>query len=465
MQVWNKILNIGVYPDLKPIEERKVRLVNGILLIGEILFTLLIIKSLVMRNVEEWSVQLVGALLFPIPIVLNYFRKYNLAKILCLLIPFVYLSGLTIYWGSERGSQLILFACSGLAVLFFDKKQMIYTMIVLGAACLIAVEIYNFDHEPIYKTEQLKAAYIINILITVIMLAVISTIFRRENEKYQKKVQDKNDQLIKQHNELISLNNQLETSLDIIKWQTEYAKTIQNSILPLQEDLNKTFREHFVFYKPKDVVSGDFYFFSKRDNKVFLAAVDCTGHGVPGAFMSLIGYNLLLEAIELNEIYQPAEILKYVEERIQYALKQSHTHSKDGMDVALCTIDYDQKELVYAGAKNPLLLVKKDGQIEKINGEHYSVGGIYSNYTKTFTNHRLPLLDIDTLYMYSDGYQDQFGGERNRKFMSRRFREMLIDMHEYDMSQQNEHLKQTLESWTNGHEQTDDILVMGVRPV
>jgi len=464
MSLWNKVLDIGVYDDLTPREERKVRLINGILLIGETLFLLLIIKSVIAGVEEEWTVQLVGALLFPIPILLNYVRMYSAAKLLCLLIPFFYLSALTLYWGSERGSQLILFACSGLAVLFFDKKRMVYAMIALGALCLIAVEIYNFDHDPFYKTPQLKAAYIINIIITVIMLTVISSIFRKESEKFQQNIQDKNQQLVTQHKELLRLNRKLENSLNLIRWQTSYAKTIQNSILPLTEELEEAFKDHFVLYMPKDVVSGDFYFFSQRENRTFLAVVDCTGHGVPGAFMSLIGYNLLLEAIELNEIYTPGQILEYVEERIQYALKQSQTHNKDGMDIALCAIDYNKRELTYSGAKNPLLVIKNGGKVEKIKGEYYSVGGIYDNQIKTFKDHQLSLDDVEAIYMYSDGFQDQFGGDKNRKFMSKRFRQMLIDIHQNEMQQQGEYLQSTLDNWKDGHEQTDDILVMGVRP-
>lgn len=463
MGLWNKLLNIGVHNRLLPAEIRKVRLVNGILLIGEILLVILIIKSLIQGATEEWVVQLLGAIIFPVPIILNYFRKHFLAKIFCLLIPFFYLSFLTIFWGSDRGSQMILFACSGLAVLFFDDKKLIYGMIALGSFCLIAVEIYNFNHDPYYYTDGIEVAYIINVVITIIMLTVISTIFRRENEKYQKSIQDKNTQLTNQHEEVLALNKKLEDTLDIIRWQTSYAKTIQDSILPLDEELQGAFRDYFVFFKPKDVVSGDFYFYSKQADKKFIAAIDCTGHGVPGAFMSLIGYNLLLEAIELNQIYSPAEILKYVEERIQYALKQDQTLNKDGIDIALCCIDEENKELVFAGAKNPLLIIKRDGKVEKIKGDYYSVGGIYDNRSKYFTQHRFDLTNVDTLYLFSDGYQDQFGGEDNRKFMSKRFREMLISLHDKEMSHQQAALELQLNSWRNGAEQTDDILVMGLK--
>ncbi|MDX1629401.1 MAG: SpoIIE family protein phosphatase [Fulvivirga sp.] len=464
MQLWNKLINIGVHPGLSPAEERKVRLINGILFIGEMLLLILVIKSMILGVPEEWSVQLAGAFMFLIPIAFNYLRLYQLARVLCLLVPYAYLSALTIYWGSERGSQLILFACAGLSVLFFEDKRVVYGMIILGALCLIGVEIYNFNHAPIYETEQLHSAYLINIAITIIMLAVISRIFRRESEKFQNRIQNKNHQLTRQREQLLKLNSQLENSLNFIRWQTDYAKTIQNSILPLGKDMKKAFKEHFVLFQPKDVVSGDFYFFSQRGQKVFVAAVDCTGHGVPGAFMSLIGYNLLLEAIEMKEIDNPALILEYIDWRIHYTLNQEQTLNQDGMDLSLCMIDYSTYELVFAGAKNPLLLIRRDGNSELIKGDPHAIGGFSEGFSKSYTNHKLHLNEIDTFYLYSDGFQDQFGGTRNKKFMSKRFRQLLIDNSTKDLKVQRKDLDEKLEAWKGNEEQTDDILVMGIKP-
>ena len=241
------LINVGVHDHLAPAEIRKVRLINGILLTGELLFILLIIKSMIMRVPQEWSVQLVGALLFPIPIFLNKLGRYRAARVLCILIPYIYLSALTVYWGSERGSQLIIFACTGLTVLFFEDKFKIYTLIALGGLCIIVVEIYNYDHAPIYETQSLKLAHVVNIMITITMLAVISSIFKDENEKYQWSIQQKNKQITDQHNQLLNLNRELQDSLKLINEQTKYAQTIQQSILPLKEEMRRVLPDHFVF--------------------------------------------------------------------------------------------------------------------------------------------------------------------------------------------------------------------------
>lgn len=456
------LINIGVDDRLSPVEVRKVRLINGILLTGELLFILLIIKSAVMGVPEEWSVQLAGALLLPIPILLNKLGKYRYAKVLCILIPYVYLSALTLYWGSERGSQLIIFACTGLTVLFFEDKAKIYTLIALGGLCIIAVEIYNYDHAPIYSTENLKMAHVINIMITITMLAVISSIFKNENEKYQQNIQMKNRQITYQHAQLLKLNSELEGSLKLINEQTKYAQAIQQSILPLKAEMRKVLPDHFVFFKPRDLVSGDFYFVTKIKGKVFIAAVDCTGHGVPGAFMSMIGYNMLLEAIELNHIFEPAKILDYLQERITYTLRQQQTDNRDGMDISICVIDRKNNTLEYAGAKHPLLLIE-DGNLRKIEADRISIGGVLRKHDHMFQNHTFDISKISDFYMYTDGFRDQYGGKSFKRFMSNRFREILFNNHEKSPSDQRRILDSTFTEWCNGNEQTDDVLIIGVK--
>ncbi|MBL6449059.1 SpoIIE family protein phosphatase [Fulvivirga sp. 29W222] len=456
------LVNVGVDESLPPQEVRKVRLVNGILLTGELLFMLIIVKSLIMQVPEEWPIQLAGALVFPMPILFNKWKKYNLARLFCLLIPFLYLSLLTLYWGSERGSQLIIFACSGLAVLFFDKRVYVYLLIALGGLCIIAVEMYNFDHEPIYRTEQLKVAYVINIMITIILLAVISSIFRRENEKYQKSIQRKNSQITNQHSQLLQLHNDLKESVRLINEQTKYARTIQQAILPLKEEMEDIMPDHFLFFKPRDMVSGDFYFVTKIRERIFIAVVDCTGHGVPGAFMSMIGYNLLLEAIELNFIFEPAKILDYLQQRIVYALKQQQTDNNDGMDISICVIDREQQVLSYAGAKHPLLLIE-NGEMRKIEADRVSIGGILGRPDLRFRNHKFDLSTITGFYMFTDGYRDQYGGEEFKRFMSKRFRKLLLNNCNKRTYEQKAIVEQTFTEWRGKNEQTDDVLIIGVK--
>lgn len=415
-----------------------------------------------MQKPEEWSVQIAGALIFPIPILFNKLGYYRWAKILCLILPYFYLSALTIYWGSARGSQLIIFACSGLSVLFFDKRSSIYSLIALGGLCIIAVEWYNFENEPIYVTEKLGLAHIVNVIVTMILLAVTSAIFKSENEKYQKKIQSKNNQITQQHSQLLRLHNDLKDSVNLIKEQTRYAQTIQQSILPLESEMKRLFPEHFVFFKPKEIVSGDFYFATKVHEKIFIAAIDCTGHGVPGAFMSMIAYNLLLEAIELNYISEPARILDYLQERIAYSLKQQHTDNSDGMDISVCMIDRANKVLEYAGAKHPLLMVE-NGILKKIEADRVSIGGTLRKSQHKFLNHKFDMERITNIYLFTDGYRDQYGGREFKRFMSKRFLKLLEEMHNQSAREQKNTIMDTFAHWAGRHEQTDDVLVIGIR--
>ncbi len=221
-----------------------------------------------------------------------------------------------------------------------------------------------------------------------------------------------------------------------------YAKRIQKAVMPTIDNILQSLPESFVFYKPKDIVSGDFYGFTKKNGKIIFAVGDCTGHGVPGAFMSMIGINILNHLTIGKGITNPAEILNGLHNRIRKALKQdlSVENAKDGMDMALISIDFAREELEFAGAMRPLYIVRKnelftsapnlcdsgENFVEEIKGNKYSIGGgIVSNREHAFTNHRVKINKGDTLYMFSDGYVDQFGGEKEKKFLTYRLKELL----------------------------------------
>lgn len=247
-----------------------------------------------------------------------------------------------------------------------------------------------------------------------------------------------------------------------------YASHIQQSILPKMEDIRRAFPESFVIYEPKDVVSGDFYWFQEVGSKQILAAVDCTGHGVPGAFMSLIGANLLNEIVLGRGIVDPDSILAELHKGIQRLLKQDETKMQDGMDAGICTIDRRTKIMKFAGAKMPLIYIQQ-GQMHEIKGGKKPVGGIWTvgEDPKAFHRRFVNLTIPTTFYLFSDGYPDQFGGPEGRKFMRKRLRRLLMDIHRLSMEQQKEILIETLNNWRYGenyfHKQVDDILLLGVK--
>lgn len=245
----------------------------------------------------------------------------------------------------------------------------------------------------------------------------------------------------------------------------QYAQRIQNALLPFHDKIEQNLgREHFfILYEPRDVVSGDFYFFEKVGSKQIIAAADCTGHGVPGALMSMIGINILEEIVVSLQITEPNEILNQLHKKIRYALKQSETRNRDGMDIAVCVIDHEKKTLAYSGAKNPLYLIQ-NGKLTELKADKKTIGGHQVEDERFFTAHQLALEKESVFYIFSDGYQDQFGGENNQKFMVKHFREFLFSIHQEPMPTQKILLEKKLKEWKRGlYEQTDDILVMGIK--
>ncbi len=241
-----------------------------------------------------------------------------------------------------------------------------------------------------------------------------------------------------------------------------YAKSIQNAILPDMEFMKKEMPEHFVLYKPKDIVSGDFYWVKKINNFLIIAAVDCTGHGVPGAFMSMLGTSFLNETVTKTKLDKPNEILERLRKRVKVSLKQTgkDIEQRDGMDMALCILDLDNKEMQYAGAYNPLYLIR-DGELIEYKADRQPVAIHYVE--KEFTNHVIKLQEGDTFYIFSDGLYDQFGGPENTKFKSKNLKQLIVDNSGKSMSEQKKVYEQVFNEWKGDNEQIDDVLLIGIR--
>ncbi len=243
-----------------------------------------------------------------------------------------------------------------------------------------------------------------------------------------------------------------------------YAQRIQEALLPSEDYFRTHFRESFIFFRPKDIVSGDFYWIGEKDDRIFIAGADCTGHGVPGAFMSMLGVSLLNEIILNKKITQPGLVLNILRENIIQSLKQVVQTSgvKDGMDMCVCLIDFNNNKMQFAGANNPLWMFV-NGQLNEIKGDKMPVA-IHDNMPP-FTNHTVDLKKGDTFYIFSDGYADQFGGEENKKFMFRRFRYLLLTINRFPLEDQKSILEENIRSWQGSNAQVDDILIIGFKPL
>ena len=263
-----------------------------------------------------------------------------------------------------------------------------------------------------------------------------------------------NDRLEEQTERVTELYNDLQASI-------RYAQRLQQSILPGDEYVKTLFPESFVFFKPKATVSGDFYWFKMLGGKKIFAAADCTGHGVPGAFMSLVGHNVLNQ---VTKVYtQPSQILNNLNRMAGEVIRSrsDEENLRDGMDVALCALDPETLQLEYSGAHNPVYLVR-DGELIQMESDPYSIGSFNSG-EKEYTNQSFQLQPNDCLYLFSDGYADQFGGPRGKKFMRKQFRMLLLAIVDLPMKEQRDRIEETFEKWRGEENQVDDILVMGIR--
>lgn len=267
---------------------------------------------------------------------------------------------------------------------------------------------------------------------------------------------------VSQQKELLSRRNKnIEDSM-------KYAQRIQSAMLTTP----KVFKQHvpnsFILHKPKEIISGDFYWISEIEDKIFLAVADCTGHGIPGALMSIIGFELFRKIINLQGIRDPGKILDNLNKNFQEIFGSGEDIAlRDGMDLAFCVIDKKKMTMQFAGAFNPLYIIRSNKLIE-IKGDRLSVGAdndpLDIKPVQNFTSHDLKLQKTDMIYLFTDGFADQFGGPEGKKYKYRRFRHTLLTIHKLSLDSQKVFLDQVLEEWRGKIEQIDDILVIGIKP-
>lgn len=243
----------------------------------------------------------------------------------------------------------------------------------------------------------------------------------------------------------------------------EYARHIQSAILPSRNLFEECFDQHLVYYKPKDIVSGDLYWLCKFNGIIFFAAIDCTGHGVPGAMLSVLAGTVLKDAVTKEKLEEPGKILQYLDVEITSILNQNEPDEiqADGMDIILCALNKESGELLFSGANRPLWIRREEKLIE-LKTQRFPIGYFF-DIEKEFVSESFQVKQGDRLYLFSDGLADQFGGESEKKFSRKRFRELIDFMSEFDLCEQESFLDYALKNWKQGYVQTDDILVMGVQ--
>lgn len=326
------------------------------------------------------------------------------------------------------------------------------------------------------KRQQITIALIVLVLAFILLFVFTLAKQNKKIKKAYSLLAQKNAEITEQKDKIERQSTEIEKQRDIataqrdkISWQKqritdsiEYAWRIQNAILPPESSINEILEDHFLLFKPRDIVSGDFYWLTRIGNKKIIVVADCTGHGVPGAFMSMLGISLLNEIINRNEITKPNEVLNLLRSHIIKSLHQTHENSKshDGMDMALCIIEGNH--LQFAGANNPLYLIRNH-QLAELSADKMPVGVHALEEEDEFSNNELILENNDLIYLFTDGYADQFGGKDSRKLLTKNLKKILLDNHLLSMAEQKNSLEVFHNNWKGTNKQVDDILILGLK--
>ena len=445
-QFTNWIDNIGMISTAPEKEKRKTKILNRIGSTCVAAVVLLIPVSLFKNAYEEAIAQFVGLLLSVNGLWVNSLRRPYIARSITLIAFVGYLTGMTVLWGVSRGSWLIIFNVAVVCIFFFESRRSIYIHYFIAIVGLIICGLSSFHITPLYTSSNTELAYLASVFITVILLFVQTMTFKDESLKYQHQVEESLAVIT-------SKQRRINSSIS-------YAKLIQDAILPSQRQLDNTVFDNFILYRPLDVVSGDFYFFHREKERVFIIVGDCTGHGVPGAFMTMIGITLLNDIIKRQKVIAVRSILNKVDEGIYEGLKQAQNKNTDGMDMGLCVIDERANTLTFSGARISLWIVR-NGLVEEIKAARTSLGGAKRHKIDNYKIDTFPLETVQGFYITSDGFQDQIGNN-GRRFTRKRLKTLLDSIINFDVQSQRETASDVLDRWKGKQNQLDDIVMVGV---
>jgi serine phosphatase RsbU (regulator of sigma subunit) len=437
--LFNKITNSGVGPDLKPEVAEKTKLVNTISFLGVPICLFYTAFFAITSHYFHATVFFVGILIFIMPPLLNLWKGTTISVPAFTVATPVFWAFLTITAGKETGFYLgFIIFCIGPMLFFTTLRESLFYVwigIILFFVSIIGLALFP----PADTFPFAMWIFMINLFTVLITIVVVVYLFKKESDESRMKIKEKNREI------LDSIN---------------YAKRIQNAILPSESLLKSKLKDYFIFYSPKDIVAGDFYFMEEIDGKLLLAAADCTGHGVPGALVSLVCYNALNKAVVENKQTDPAKILDMTKKYVAEHFSKNNENVKDGMDITIISLNYKTKEISWAGANNPLWYVQ-NGELKIMRPDKQPVG--YTEITNPFSSHTAQLAANDCFYLFTDGLADQFGGTRGKKFMYKPFKELLLSHADLPMFEQSRVIQNTLKNWKGNLEQVDDILVIGVR--
>jgi serine phosphatase RsbU (regulator of sigma subunit) len=354
-------------------------------------------------------------------------------------------------------AYMVLFIGVGMLILW----EIWYSVIILTATVLSNLIFYKINSQLSIQEFLINGGLLI-LTVSVFSVFMIRSRYRLTYNEIKSRLELKKSKEIieEKHMEVVHQKKEITDSIN-------YARNIQKSLIPDEKQFNSFFKDSFVLFKPKDIVSGDFYWITEKNNHVFYATADCTGHGVPGGFMTMLGLTFLNDIIESKGITNPSEILNLLRDKIINTLKQTGKigDSKDGMDITLCCINKNNNELHFAAANNPLYIVKNPGKTNTeliICKADKQPCGFYHDI-KSFTDFKIELNEGDCIYSFSDGFADQFGGPNGKKYLYKNFKEIIFENAHLSFAEQKNKLNASFQNWLGNQEQIDDVLVIGVK--
>ena len=452
LKLWKQISNVGILPQMEDADVRRAQLTNRMAIIA-FLMGLTYIPVFINQESTPLLIQ-ISILLLALAglFFLTRKSKHHLAAILLCVILITHLLIVGALIENATGRYfLFLFSILGFAMIK-PIKHGLFIFIYAVFAFFIAEFAHDFiDPAVVRSAEEGKIVYVINMLLIFMGSFFLIFHYKKGNILYEKNIIHQKGQIEKQHAALLASHDEIQESI-------RYAKRIQNAILPPTHVLESSLKDYFVLYKPKDIVAGDFYWLEERNGYTFIAVADCTGHGVPGAMVSVVCNNALNYTVKELHLTDTAQILDKACEIIIREFDKSEDDVKDGMDIVLCAIK--ENELQFSGANNSLWIIRNKEFIT-LKADKQPIGRFV--LTRPFNEEQITLKKGDQVYLTTDGYHDQFGGERGKKLKSKYMMNLLLEIHELPMAQQHSHLNEFIENWRGDHEQIDDICVLGFK--
>jgi serine phosphatase RsbU (regulator of sigma subunit) len=449
-RIWEFTSDIGCHKDLDPEEVRRLQLMNRLNLITFLALVFYMVLEIIICVYIFIPFLILMLVLVLITFLLLHKRKYFFAKNYATIIIAGCISFFVLATG-EAFSEALFIPLAVMPLIVFRKRRSAVFYLFFLIALATALKIVQSSVTPLLMIEgpMLQFFRIMNLINGIAITFAITFYFKKANENYQNKLMHMNLLISEKNKEITDSIN--------------YARHIQHAILPDQGYFSKVFSESFILYKPKDIVAGDFYWLYESegsDPAICIAAADCTGHGVPGAMVSVICSTALNSSVKEFGLLDPGKILDKSTELVIETFARSQQEVKDGMDISLCVLYPHSGRLLWSGANNPLWILR-DGQLMEFKADKQPVGR--SDHRKPFNTKEILLKKGDQIYLFTDGFADQFGGERGKKFKYSRFKELLIAGESESPLVQKNRIERELFSWQGDLEQVDDILVMGFR--